>query len=510
MDFNGLDLQEHKSIIKYVNTHMAEFPDAEEARNQAECVLRGIRPLLDKCETLADMKRLVEDKYSCVFKSLEKCRSEPPSIARLEKICKLAKDAINISCHDGDSSVYYSRCLSYAFDLLARRPKEAKGVEDEGFPKAEQERILKAVCGLGKVLSAFYKRYPPYSETVLLPGAGAFMSVEGSKLFSPNALNKGTFDYNPEFFGKYLRSFETCSDLLYSTERPGFSLGSSKLSEMFDKKLRSIKLSERFDEKYIEALYILLYPTLRGSVPGTKQHSNDCKVKYWQAVYKVNAWEILRRYDRACLTIEDLKKRKETPNSLNLAEKLADNDELYNAEQCVQEIRWKLRMVGLTLEDLRCQCDVVPVNANSQSVAGQPEQDSLSRQIGKGANGNGDNSTKRRLRGCSSFDDGEVTSIFSIAGNGTIITANGEDYKITRLRTWKIIDALLAAARDPNRDGWLKYSGRDLNCFRTRAKSGNTKKASEFKVKWIETRTRSGSGSKAIYEARLRTKIVRK
>lgn len=98
----------------------------------------------------------------------------------------------------------------------------------------------------------------------------------------------------------------------------------------------------------------------------------------------------------------------------------------------------------------------------------------------------------------SSFPDGVVTSIFSIANNGKTIRAGSDSVTITRKKTWEILDRLLRAAKSKNRGGWIKCNGSDLNCFRTTA-------ANQFRFKWIETD--SASGSKAICRARLKTSL---
>ena len=99
--------------------------------------------------------------------------------------------------------------------------------------------------------------------------------------------------------------------------------------------------------------------------------------------------------------------------------------------------------------------------------------------------------------GRSSLQDGMVTSVFGVANEGKTIRAGKDYYKITRKKTWEILDRLLRAAKSTSGGGWIKCKGGDLTCF------NSTTKAKEFRHDWIETG--NAPGGKEICRARLST-----
>ena len=461
--------QRRADIKSYVQSYLKDSPDTENARAIAKESFRGLRPLLRKCNTMGEFKSLIENRYSAVLAQLEKYGREKPSVQRLEKIAKVVKDAIDISIQNDDCSAMFSPCLVKAFALLSERPKESKGSDDIRFSDSEQESAARAVEGMFNAIAAFHENYNTHRVGIInLFEPPDFVMKLGDRMKSREALKAVLFrksgTYNPE-----------CFELLMEQSRI-----QKPIHAIPDFVLRILKPTDLFDEEFIVACSILLFPLQRKYLEKDPQKYNyEAEIALRQIVFKMHACDVLRDYDVACVrkrSNEDELSR--MSDSVDPDERIAVIDKLHKADSRLQDICVTLSEVRLTIDDLRNFVDY----ARGDKVAVSDN--------GNGKTGN------RREHGRSSFPDGEVTSLFYIADGGYVIRAKGESFKITRKKTWAVIDKLLRAAKSQSGDGWVDCSGKELNLFRTAA-------ARRFRTTWIEEGT--STGSKKIYRARLKT-----
>lgn len=463
------------------------------ANKAADYISFNYRKLVKECETFQQLQELVRQRYSKAQDALERLARDPPSEKRFYDACTELNKAIAISIQEGDISVELSECLVTGMKILSEPPRKSRC-----FNKKQRDKIVESSVSFFSSYAEYVEMFYPFVHKM---GDFNDLSIDipsRIKEAKGNSLHKrvadiifdnpsaGKYNFNGVAFEKLAKSLECMAlpkhpreELLHYPLEAFFSREFLYFGNLLNANGIRYGLTDpnrmfACIDKQIEYLNYLNY---KPKIIRTLKEYKDWEANWGNMLRDAGSDEAKRR--------EYLEKLEKTRH-----------DHVEYKNKCRNDY-------GLDIEELEAQ--VAPVtdaqqNGNEHRFMGKEvdyklvsdteTQQNTDCPVAQGK--------VRRPRGRSAFPDGEVTSNFYIKNERRIIRAGGRDYKVTRQRTWDVIDALLRAAKSPKGDdGWITISGKKLTAF------NSSKDAKDFRRDWIATKR--DSGSNAIGRARLRT-----
>ena len=462
------------------------------AKTGADYASFNVRKLIKKCETFQRLQKEVRKRYSEAQNTLERHARRAPSVKRFCDACTTLNKAIEISIKEGDISVELSECLVTGMKILSE-PRKSRC-----FNKKQRDKIVKSSVSFFRLYAEYGKMFYPFVHkmgdfndlSIEIPscikeakGNSSYERVADIIFGSPSA---GKYNFKGLVFEKLANAFE-CMAL---PKHPSAALLHCPLEEFFSREVLYFKtLLSANGIKYVLDDHSRMFACIDKQIRYLKN-----KPKVIRALREYKGWE-------ACW---GNMLRDAGPDKVKRREYLVKLEKIRN--DLVEYKNMCRNDYGLDekeIEELEAQVAPVtdaPQNGNEhrfmwkevdyQLVSDTETQQNTDCLVAQGK--------VRRPRGRSAFPDGKVTSNFYIKNEGRIIRAGGRDYKVTRQRTWDVIDALLRAAKSPKGgDGWITISGKKLTAF------NSSKDAKDFRRNWIDTKR--DSGSNAIGRARLST-----
>lgn len=463
------------------------------ANNVADYASFNVRKLIEKCETFQRLQEVVRKRYSEAQDTLERLARRAPSVKRFCDACTTLNKAIAISIQEGDISVELSECLVTGMKILSETPRKSRC-----FNKKQRDKIVESSVSFFSSYAEYGKMFYPFVHemgdfndlNIDIPPC--IKKAKGNSLHervadiifgSPSA---GKYNFKGVAFEKLAKSLE-CVAL---PKHPSAALLHCPLEEWFSREVLYFKnLLSANGIKYVlndpSRMIVCIEKQIRycknkPKVIQALREYNSLETRWGSMLRDAGSDEAKRR--------EYLEKLEKTRSDRDEYKMKCVNDDILDMKE-IEELQAQVAPVTDAQQNGNEQ-GFMRKERDYQLVSDPETQQNTDRPVAQGK--------LRRPRGQSAFRDGKVTSNFYIKNKGRIIRAGGRDYKVTRQRTWDVIDALLRAAKSTKGGGgWITISGKKLTAF------NSSKDAKDFRRNWIATER--DSGSNAIGRARLST-----
>lgn len=439
---------ENQAIIAYVGKLENVAPEDDAlAWKLANRSVQKLGGILETCESMYDMKRLVDERYKDIVDQLLNCKKSPFSIKRFEQACVLIREAIGVSVQNDDLSCLYSLCFRIGYSILKDRPKQVRSGDENNFNSDEQEKIVAVVKPLMKELIGFGESYGLWDDDIGESVAPVYSKLRDAYLgkdrckaclFKTNSVGQHT--YSPNLFDELSVEAEMFSWVLYNPSKT-------------DAVLRLEKVVDVFDAELEHALWIIRLPVVREFNRANPMRMRLEIARALQAV-KVLARADVYRTQWVAMTAEELRLKARAAASKSMARRNGALSKLDDVQMNKREFLGGLKDLRLTLRDI--DCDEVQTEMNHVQNLALKSQ------------------AKSRLRWKSAFAGRRVRGVITVGesdrdGYTDSFCVNEYKFKLTAGKAGELLDQLIAQqakAVKKAEERQILFSKKDRNLFK--------------------------------------------